>query len=200
MRAPRTPNVLPSLLWSGAAGLGLSLLGLLPAAAHGTANAGWIGGASHPLLGLDHLLLLLTVGVSSALAGPAVLWLAAGGAVAGALAGSFGGTLPGAEVLAAAVIAAVAAVLILHQRRQLAGGLAQPVLPVVLAMAVGIHAMLHGLESSGQPSWWLGAALASCLVVGITHLGISRLSPTLRQLIPWALVLLGSVLTIAALA
>lgn len=192
MRASRTPNALSSLLWAGAAGLGLSLLGLMPASAHGTAAGGLLGGASHPLLGLDHLLLLVSVGVCSAIAGPALLWLAAGGAIVGALAGSLGGSLPGAELLAALAIVAVAGALLLGQR-------AQGLLPLTVAGAVSIHALLHGLESSGQTSWWLGAGLSSAVVVGISHLAVSRLGPSLRQLVPSALLLLSAMLTLAAL-
>jgi len=192
MRAPISPKALLPLLQMGAAGLGLSLLGMLPAAAHGTAAAGMLGGAGHPLLGLDHLLLLLAVGTTSALAGPALLALAAGAAVAGALIGSFGGSLPGAELLAALVITALGAALLWQQRRQRHDQPGAVVLAAVLAAAVALHALLHGLESSGQASWWLGAAVSSCLVVGLTHLSISRLKPSLRQAIPAILMLLSA--------
>lgn len=195
MRAPISPKALLTVLQMGVAGLGLSLLGMLPAAAHGTASAGMVGGASHPLLGIDHLLLLLAVGTTSALAGPALLGLAAAGAVAGALIGSFGGNLPGAELLAALAITALGAALLWQQRQRhdRAGeGAGAAVLAAVLTAAVAVHALLHGLESSGQASWWLGAALSSCLVVGVTHVGISRLKPGLQQSIPTALVLLSS--------
>jgi len=165
MRAPISPKALLPLLQMGAAGLGLSLLGMLPAAAHGTAAAGMLGGAGHPLLGLDHLLLLLAVGTTSALAGPALLALAAGAAVAGALIGSFGGSLPGAELLAALVITALGAALLWQQRRQ----------------------------RHDQPgAVVLAAAVSSCLVVGLTHLSISRLKPSLRQAIPAILMLLSA--------
>ena len=58
-----TSNLSRSLLLSSAAGLSLSLLSALPASAHGGADAGLIGGALHPLLGIDHLLLLVGVGL-----------------------------------------------------------------------------------------------------------------------------------------
>ena len=55
-----------TVLAAAAAGLALSLLSTLPAGAHGLASAGLAAGASHPLLGLDHLLLLLGVGGAAA--------------------------------------------------------------------------------------------------------------------------------------
>ena len=55
-----------SLLLTGAAGLGLSLLSALPAAAHGHADASGLAGALHPLLGLDHLVLLVGIGLCAA--------------------------------------------------------------------------------------------------------------------------------------
>ena len=55
---------------AAAAGLALSLLSALPAGAHGLASGGLVAGASHPLLGLDHLLLLVGVGGATALGGP----------------------------------------------------------------------------------------------------------------------------------
>lgn len=201
MRAPGTPQALTSLLWPVGAGLGLSLLGLLPAGAHGTADAGLLGGAIHPLLGLDHLLLLLAVGTTSALAGAALLWVAAAAAVLGACFGSLGGSLPGAEILAALVITALSAVLLQHLRRQQRERSAGwGLVATVLAAAVALHAMLHGLESSGQPAWWLGAGLSSVAVVGITHLGISRMQPRLAQVIPAAVAVGSAALAVAALA
>ena len=72
---PRPAAVLLSsaLLSSTAAGLGLSLLSMLPAGAHGSAEHGVIHGALHPLLGLDHLLMLVAVGLCAAQAGRQVL-------------------------------------------------------------------------------------------------------------------------------
>ena len=52
-----TPQAPRQLALAAAAGLGLSLLSALPAGAHGIAGSGLVAGASHPLLGLDHLLL-----------------------------------------------------------------------------------------------------------------------------------------------
>ena len=70
-----TSTTLRQLAPAAAAGLALSLLSTLPAGAHGLAGAGLAAGASHPLLGLDHLLLLLGVGGAAALAPPGHLMI-----------------------------------------------------------------------------------------------------------------------------
>ena len=111
-----TSKLTRSLLSSAAAGLSLSLLSVLPAGAHGSAEHGVIDGALHPLLGLDHLLMLVAIGLCAAQAGRQILGYALAGALIGSVFGSFGGQLPGAEVLAALALSAVAAVLVLVLR------------------------------------------------------------------------------------
>ena len=190
-----TSTVSRSLLLSSAAGFGLSLLSALPAGAHGSADAGVIGGALHPLLGLDHLLLLLGVGLTAAQFGPLLLGVALGGALLGSVFGSFGGQLPGAEILAALAVSAIGAMLLL------AGKLLRPLPAVgtVLAAAVAIHAMLHGQEASGIAGWWLGALLASVITIGIGFAAGHRLSQRQNQLAARALAVLGGVLALAPL-
>ena len=155
-------NLTRSLLASSAAGLALSLLSLLPAQAHGGADHAVLGGALHPLMGLDHLLLLVGVGLGVAQLGRSVLVSALAGALVGGLVGGFGGSLPGAELLAALGVAALGAALFIGLR----GGKGMSAVSLITAAAVGLHAMLHGLESSGTGSWWLGALLGSAAVVG----------------------------------
>lgn len=181
-----------------AAGLGLSLLSGLPAQAHGAADTGLLAGASHPLLGLDHLLLLLGVGGVAAYVSGGVLLFALGGALVGALLGSFGGDMPGAEIWAALAVSALGVLLLSLQRSQrspqlgLVGG--------VVAAAVAIHALLHGQEASGTAAWWLGAGLASAVVVGVTFVLLRRLSSRWSLMLAAALSLTGLVLALAPLA
>ena len=186
------------LLGPAAAGLGLSLLSALPASAHGVADGGLLAGASHPLLGLDHLLLLLGVGGVASFVGAQVLLFAIGGALVGAVLGAFGGQLPGAEVLAALAVAALGVVLLQSQRSTQAPQLG--LLGSIVAAAVAVHALLHGQEASGTVGWWLGAGLASAAVVGISYALLRRLDPRWTRALAMGLSLAGLGLALAPLA
>jgi urease accessory protein len=183
------------LLLSSAAGFGLSLLSALPAGAHGTAEAGVMAGAVHPLLGLDHLLLLLGVGLSASQFGPLLLGFALGSAVLGSAFGSFGGQLPAAELLAALAVSALGITLFVSTKLQRP----LPVIGTVLAGAMAVHAMLHGQESAGSAGWWLGALLASTAAIAISYAAGRQLNQRQIQWLAAALTLLGGVLALAPL-
>lgn len=191
-----TPQATRQLALAAAAGLGLSLLSALPAGAHGVATGGLVAGASHPLLGLDHLLLLVGVGGAAALVGPAVLLAALAGAMGGSLFGAFGGSLPAAEVLAALAVSALGVTLLVRRRQS-------PLLAVVLAAGVAIHAMLHGQEATGTAAsllgWWCGAALASTAVVTASFLTLRHLGPSWTLRLAAGLGLAGGLLALAPL-
>ena len=193
-----TPQSPRQLALAAAAGLGLSLLSALPAGAHGIAGSGLVAGASHPLLGLDHLLLLLGVGGVAAYVSGGVLLFALGGALVGAVLGSFGGDLPSAEVWAALAVSALGVLLLSLQRSQRSPQLS--LVGSVVAAAVAVHALLHGQEASGTLSWWLGAGLASAAVVGATGLVLRRLHSRWTLALAAALSLTGLVLAVAPLA
>jgi len=184
------------LALAAAAGLGLSLLSALPAGAHGVATGGLVAGASHPLLGLDHLLLLLGVGGAAALTGPSVLLVALAGALGGSLFGAFGGSLPAAEVLAALAVSALGVTLLIRQRQS-------PLLAAILAAAVAIHAMLHGQEATGTAAnllgWWCGAGLASTAVVMASFLSLRQLGTSWTLRLAAGLGVAGGLLALAPL-
>ncbi len=188
---------LRSLLPAVAAGLGLSLLSLLPAGAHGLAGGGLADGAGHPLLGLDHLLLLLAVGALAARRDAALLGFAAAGALAGALLGSLGLGLPGAEALAALAVSAVA-LLALLGGRSAETGRSRLSAGAITAGAVAIHALLHAQEAPAQAAaWWLGAGLTSCAVVAGAMVLVQRLPQRIGRLLAVGLGLGGAVLALA---
>ena len=192
------PSSLRQLALAAAAGLGLSLLSAIPAQAHGMADAGLLAGASHPLLGLDHLLLLLGVGGVAAYVSASVLLFALGGALVGAVVGSLGIDLPGAEVLAALAVSGLGVLLLLLQKSP-----RSPQLGLVgsaVAAAVAVHALLHGQEASGTLTWWLGAGLASSAVVGVTFVLLRRVSSRWTQALAAGLSLAGLALALAPLA
>ncbi len=163
---PLRPLLLPA-----AAGLGLSLVSALPAQAHLVAGGGLGYGFSHPITGLDHLLLLVGVGGVAAFTGSSVLLFALVGAVLGAVAGASGGGLPAAELLAALAISAMGVVILASRRSGESPRLG--LIGSLVTLAVGVHAMLHGQEASGTVGWWLGAALGSTLVVAVSY-GVLR--------------------------
>jgi urease accessory protein len=156
----------------------VSLVASPSAQAHGEASGGLIAGVAHPLLGLDHLVMLVAVGtVAAALSTRLVLW-ALVGALLGAVVGFGGLAVPAAEILASLAIAAVGLVLLAPSR------LADVAGPLVSG-GIAIHAMLHGLEAprdQGSLLWWAGALLASALVVGVTTVLMQRVpAPLLRR-------------------
>jgi len=195
-----TPS-LRQLAPAAAAGLALSLLSALPAGAHGLASGGLVAGASHPLLGLDHLLLLVGVGGAAALGGASLLLVALAAAVVGSLFGALGGHLPAAEVLAALTVSGLGLALLARQRNHAISS--QGVLTVVLAVGVAVHAMLHGQEASGSASellgWWIGAALASTAVVGATAAVLRQSQPAWALRLAAGLTVAGGLLALAPL-
>lgn len=186
------------LLPPAAAGLALSLLSTLPAGAHSVADGGLLAGAGHPLIGLDHLLLLVGVGGVASFVGSQILLFAFAGALLGGVLGALGGQLPGAELLAALAVSALGMVLLQSQRS------AQPpqlgLLGSIVAAAVAVHAMLHGQEATGAASWWLGAGLASAAVVGITYGVLRQCDARWTRLLAAGLSLAGLGLALAPLA
>ncbi|WP_216902348.1 HupE/UreJ family protein [Synechococcus sp. CCY 9618] len=186
-------------LLGSAAALGFVLIGQ-PAQAHGLADGGLAHGFLHPILGVDHLLLLIGVGAAASYVSAQLLLWALAGAVLGGLAGAMGFSLPFAEVLAALAISAVALLILRAQRDGsgpglgFAGGL--------VAGAVALHALLHGGEAPADPSafgWWLGALTASVLVSGGAFLALRRLPLAWTTRLAMLLAVLGGALALAPL-
>jgi urease accessory protein len=185
---------------------GFSLLATLlldqPAHAHGIAQGlglgGGLAGFLHPITGADHLLLLIGVGAAGACISPQLLLWALAGALGGGIYGAIGGSLPGQELLAALAITALA-VLVLRslQPKQ------SPQLgfcAALVATAVAVHAMLHGLEAPADAAaalWWLGAFAGSALVSGGSFLLLRRLPLAWNRGLALLLALSGGVAALA---
>ena len=92
------------------------VLGTHPALAHGTAAGGALDGLTHPLLGVDHLFMLMAAGTAASFISSQLLLWALGGAVIGAAVGFTGFTLASAEVLSALAISAVGAMILVAGR------------------------------------------------------------------------------------
>ena len=130
------------------------ILGSHPALAHGTAAGGALSGLSHPLLGVDHLLVLMAVGTAASLISSQLLLWALAGAVLGSVIGISGISVSGAEALAAVAIAGVGALTLLASRlaRHTNPNVLTSLSGTVVAAAIAIHALLHGLEAPQDSS------------------------------------------------
>ena len=151
----------------------LALLLAQPAQAHGLAHGGIAAGFLHPISGVDHLLMLVSVGAAGAVISPQLLLWALAGAIGGGVFGALGGSLPAQEFLAALAITAVTVLVLRSQQSPRLG-----VSAALVAAAVAVHAMLHGLEAPVDGSaalWWLGALSGSVLVSGGSLLLLRRL-------------------------
>jgi urease accessory protein len=172
----------------------LACLGLAgPAQAHTLpSQAGLLSGVLHPLLGVDHLLLLIAVGTAACALSPVLLaWALAGGLVGGVI-GAMGGQLPGLELLAALAISAVG-VLALQANRPSWVSSVTPA-GAVVALSVTLHAMLHGQEVPADGSaalWWIGALVMSSVVCAGSYALLRRLPQGWTQRLALLLVVLG---------
>lgn len=127
-----------------AAALILPVLAAGPALAHGGHSDGLVGGFTHPLLGVDHLVAMIAIGLWAAQAGFARAWLLPA-AFLGGMAGGIGLGL--ATELPAWIEPGVAGtVLVLG----LVVALAVP-LPASVALPVaGLFGLLHGAAHGGE--------------------------------------------------
>lgn len=187
-----------SLALAGSAGFLLSLLSALPATAHGLAGSGLLTGALHPLTGVDHLLLLVAVGALAGRLDRRLLAPALAGAVIGGLFGAAGGWIPAGELLAALSVSALG-LLLLAARRLRSGDGSLALSGAVVAGAVAIHALLHGREATGDPSWWIGAALAAVVVVAASAVALSHSSARVTRAVGVMLGISGLVLAFVPL-
>ena len=180
------------------------VLGTHPALAHGTAAGGALGGLTHPLLGLDHLFMLMAAGTAASFISSQLLLWALGGAVIGAAVGFTGFTVASAEVLAALAISAVGVLILLAGRvaKTTTPNILTTISGVVIGGGISIHAMLHGLEAPKDSStllWWSGALLSSVLVCGGTYLLQKKLPVTWTKAAAFAFLAIGGLLAFVPL-
>ena len=196
-----SPNALlaRSLFLCGAASA-LALLLDQPAQAHGIAHGGIAAGFLHPISGVDHLLLLVGVGAAASRISSQLLLWALAGAIGGSVFGAMGGTLPAQEFLAALAITAVAVLVLRSLRSQQSPQLGA--CAALVAAAVAVHAMLHGLEAPADASallWWRGAFIGSVLVSGGSFLALRRMPQAWTRALALLLALSGGVASLGAL-
>jgi urease accessory protein len=111
---------------------------------HVATGSGIVAGLTHPLLGIDHLLAMVTVGLLSAQLGGRAIWgipgAFLGSMVAGGVLGISGWELPAVEYGIAASIVVLGLAVALNQRLSL-------VIPLIFAAVFGLfHGHAHGIE------------------------------------------------------
>jgi len=180
--------------------VGVALLATaMPALAHtgGGSASGFVAGFGHPLLGLDHLLAMVAVGLFAAVLGGRALWLVPASFVAmmavGGLLALDGVGLPMVETgIALSVVVLGAAVALRVQ------------LPVAAAMAVcGAFALFHGhAHGTEMPAAASAASYAAGLVIATavlhaTGVGLGLLASRASRLAaPWAIRTAGSLVAL----
>ena len=145
----------------------IALVGGDPAGAHPGSTAGGAGeGLLHPLLGLDHLLVMVAIGALAVIARRSlrvgVLPVAfVSGMTAGTLAAMCGLALPGAEWVIAASVLAAGALLIVGPDSMLHW------LPGAVAAVGLVHGHAHGTEAplASRPLLYLGGVVATTVAL-----------------------------------
>lgn len=131
---------------------------------------GLAAGLAHPLLGLDHVLAMVAVGLWAALRGEVARWqwpLAfVGGMLSGFIGARYGLTVPALETLIVGTVIALGAVLAFGLSAPLAAGAG------LLALFGATHGVAHGLEIDGAAlpfaaGFTLATAALHCAGVGI---------------------------------
>lgn len=153
-----------------------------PAGAHELPGRGGLDGLAHPLLGADHLLAMVAVGVLAALVPAAsgrrrVAWLVPTGFLAGMLVGGALGLagvgLPGSEAVIGGSVVALGALVAVGLGR---GSLARPAawLPL-LAVALGAaHGHAHGAEApaGAVPALYVAGFVAATALLHLAGAGV----------------------------
>ena len=157
-------KILVSICTAGA------LLSSATAQAHGLHSAAFMAGLTHPLLGFDHVLAMLAIGVSVAALGARFRWAAAGVMSLALLVGAFSASVMQATINIDPMLAATLLMLglmFLHKRTFSAArriGL--------LSVFTFFQGLAHGLEAPSQALLWpfmSGVVLAS---LGLLVLGM----------------------------
>ncbi len=125
--------------------VGAALLVAAPAGAHQLPGGGALDGLAHPVLGIDHLLAMVAVGVLAALSSDRrVAWAVpagfVGGMVLGGALGIAGVPAPGVEVAIAGSVVALGVLVVTGA----AGG--SVALVAVAAVMGALHGQAHGAE------------------------------------------------------
>lgn len=168
--------------------------------AYSQGHTGFVAGFVHPLTGLDHLAVMVSVGLWSALAarraGATLLWGPAGFAgmlLVGALLGLRGLQLPAVEPMIAASLVVTGLLVVSRLRLP---GLAAALLMGAFAL---FHGLAHGDELAGGASALpaLSGMLAATLLLHATGLALGG---SLRSASAWLPRLAGAAVAVSGVA
>lgn len=168
------------------AGAAFAALVLMPSAVHAhvgrEAGVGFVEGFLHPILGLDHFLAMLSVGIVSAQLGgrriftvPAAFVLAM---ICGAVAGVYGYQWPLTEVgIAVSVVVLGVAIATVKEN---GGGWPVMAVMAVVALFGSLHGHAHGLElpKSADPVYYAAGFVTSTTAIHLLGVGIGHLFTT----------------------
>lgn len=145
-----------------------------PALAHtGIGHAdGFSAGLAHPVLGPDHLLAMLSVGIWSALAAPKRTWIGPLAFVAAMLAGAvlaFAGIgLPAVEGMIAASVLALGLMVVAGGHMPVAAGIA------LCGLFALFHGQAHASEAAGAVLAYIAGFSVSTALIHGAGIGIGR--------------------------
>lgn len=154
------------------------VMGAGPALAHAGHGdtSGFIAGLSHPLLGPDHLLAMLAVGLWSGFVLPQRFWLGAATFLAAMVAGaalSWAGVhIPMVESWITASVV-VFGLLTLFARRGQAAGVTALSLAAISGFAL-CHGHAHATEAQGNALAYLAGFLAATAALHLAGIGLAR--------------------------
>ncbi len=142
---------------------------------HGDAN-GFLHGLMHPVLGPDHLLAMLAVGLWSGFALPQRFWAGAAtflaAMAAGAGLGWAGLSVPGVETVILGSVVAFGLMVLLSRPGQGAGVTAASL--VAVAAFAAAHGLAHAAEATGSVATYLAGFLISTAALHVAGIGLAR--------------------------
>lgn len=167
--------------------LALLLVPMTAFAHPGHTEHGFTSGLLHPITGIDHLAMLLTVGVFAAVAGKKSYWLVASLAALclGAYAGNLFGSFSYMETMVAASLLVGAALLLLPDKLK--------AFAWCLPLLMLFHGYAHGVSTPASTlhSFILGSAISAAVLLAVGYIaGMAvRRYPIIRN--TWAVGLAG---------
>jgi len=160
---------------------------------------GFMSGLLHPILGLDHFLAMMSVGIVSAQLGGRNIWLVPAifvtAMVMGATVGIYGIEWPLAETgIAASVLLLGTAVVVVKQGSNVL------LIMMVTALFGSLHGHAHGMEMprAADPVFYAGGFLAGTTAIHILGVAIGYFLTTRHDFVRWLRWLGGAIATVGA--